>query len=174
MDFPVPESFTRLVDQIDGWLDLRCPERALELVNPVVEAPEAKAMGLALRIRANARLGNYAATLADLRELRIEHPSSEWVNLTEAWCRRRHDDLPGAIRCIEQLLERNHKHHIAHFNLACYLALSGEIDRSIDALSIACGLDPECRTFAIDEPDFDCLRNDERFRHLLRSRPSST
>ena len=110
---------------------------------------------LALRIRANARLGNYAAALADLAELRIEHPHSEWVDLTEAWCRRRHDDLPGAIRCIEQLLARNHKHHIAHFNLACYLALSGKVDRSIDALSIACGMNPECRMFAIDEPDFD-------------------
>lgn len=174
MDFSVPESFTRLVDQIDGWLDLRCPERALEMIDPIVKAPEAKAMGLALRIRANARLGNYAAALADLGELRIEQPSSEWVDLTEAWCRRRHDDLPGAIRCIKQLLARNHKHHIAHFNLACYLALSGKIDQSIDELSIACGISPECRAFAIDEPDFDGLRTDERFRQLLRPRPSAT
>lgn len=172
MDYPVPEPFTRIVDQIDGWLDLRCPERALELIDPVVKAPEAKAMGLALRIRANARLGNYAATLTDLSELRIEHPNCEWIDLTEAWCRRRHDDLPGAIRCIKQLLARNHKHHIARFNLACYLTLSGETDSAIDELSIACGIDPECREFAIDEPDFDCLRTDERFRQLLRPRAS--
>jgi len=168
MEFPVPEALQRLVDQVDGWLDLRCPERALELVDPLVASPEAKSMGLSLRVRANVRLGNYEAALTDLAELRLSHSTHDWIDLTEAWCRRRHSDLPGAIRCTEQLIARNHRHHIARFNLACYLALYGDKDRAIDELSMACGLDPECRTFAIDEPDFDCLRTDERFRQLLR------
>lgn len=172
MEFPVPHALQRLADQVDGWLDLRCPERALELVDPLVASVEAKAMGLSLRVRANVRLGNYASALADLAELRLEHPLHDWVDLTEAWCRRRHDDLPGAIRCTEQLLSRNHRHHIARFNLACYLALAGDKDRAIDELSIACGIAPECRGFAIEEPDFDCLRTDERFRQLLRPGPS--
>jgi thioredoxin-like negative regulator of GroEL len=168
MDFPVPANLQRAVDEADGWLDLRCPERALEIVDSLAATPESKSMGLALRIRANIRLGNTEPALADLAELRIDHPTHEWVDLTEAWCRRRHDDLPGAIRCIEQLLSTNHQHHIARFNLACYLALSGDADRAIDELSVACGLNPDCRTFAIDEPDFDVLRTDERFRQLLR------
>ena len=171
MEFPVPTELQRLVDQVDGWLDLRCPERALELVDPLVESEEGKSMGLALRVRANSRLGNYAVALSDLDELRKLQASNEWVDLTEAWCRRRHDDLPGAIRCVEQLIDRNHQHDIARFNLACYLALAGELDRAIDELSVACGLNPDCRVFAIDEPDFDVLRTDERFRELLR--PSS-
>ena len=168
MEFSVPANLQRAVDEADGWLELRCPERALELLDPLVATPECKAMGLALRIRANVRLSNFAAALTDLAELRLEHPKHEWVDLTEAWCRRRHNDLPGAIRCIEQLLSTNWQHHIAHFNLACYLALSGDADKAIDALSLACGLNQDCRTFAIDEPDFDSLRTDERFRQLLR------
>jgi tetratricopeptide (TPR) repeat protein len=168
MDFPVPEALQRLADHVDGWLDLRCPERALELVDPLVESLEAKSMGLSLRVRAHARLGNYEAALRDLAELRQAHPTHDWIDLTEAWCRRRHHDLPGAIRCTEQLIARNHRHHIARFNLACYLALSGNKDRAIDELSMACGLAPDCRTLAMDEPDFDSLRTDERFRQLLR------
>jgi tetratricopeptide (TPR) repeat protein len=168
MDFHVPAALRRLADQVDGWLDLRCPERALELVGPLVASPDANSMGLALRVRANVRLGNYREALADLAALRIHHATHDWVDLTEAWCRRRFDDLPGAIRCTEQLLARNHRHHIARFNLACYLALSGDKERAIDELSLACGINPECRTFAIDEPDFDSLRTDERFRQLLR------
>lgn len=168
MHFHIPEAMHRLVDQVDGWLELRCPERALELVGPLIANPESNAIGLSLRIRANARLGNYPDALRDLDELRSQHPTDDWIDMTEAWCRRRNDDLPGSIRCMEQLLARNHRDHIAHFNLACYLALSGEKDRAIDELSIACGLHPECRTFAIDEPDFDSLRTDERFRQLLR------
>lgn len=174
MHFHIPEAMRRLVDQVDGWLELRCPERALELVGPLVANEDSFAIGLSLRVRANARLGNYKAALQDLAELRSMHSTNEWIDLTEAWCRRRDDDLPGAIRCMEQLLDRNHRHDIAHFNLACYLALSGDQDRAIDALTMACGLNPECRTFAIDEPDFDSLRTDERFRQLLRPGSSPT
>ena len=41
-------------------------------------------------------------------------------------------------------------------------------DAAIDALSLACGLNPDHRTFALDEPDLDALRTDERFRRLIR------
>ncbi|HEB52211.1 MAG TPA: tetratricopeptide repeat protein [bacterium] len=168
MIFPVPEKFTRLVDQIDGWLELRCPERAIELLPPLLNAPEARACGLSLRIRALLRMAQYDAAIVDLGELRKLHPQDDWVDLTEAWCRRRRGDLDGAIRCVEQLLARNHRHDVAHFNLACYLALTNQKDRAIDELSLACGLNPDCRAYAVDEPDFDGLRTDERFRQLLR------
>jgi tetratricopeptide (TPR) repeat protein len=170
MNFPVSAQHQRLVDQVDGWLELRCPERALELITPLVNAPEDRSMGLALRVRANARLGNYQCALEDLATLRHDQEHNDWIDLTEAWCRRRNDDLAGAIRCIEGLLSRNQRHDTGHFNLACYLALAGEQDRAIDELSLACGLNPDCRTFALDEPDFDSLRSDERFRQLLRPR----
>ena len=168
MIFPVPSALQRLVDQVDGWLELRCPERALQLLDPLLANAEGRPAALTLRIRANARLGNFAEALNDISELRRLQATHDWIDLTEAWCRRRHKDLPGAIRCIEQLLDRNHRHDVAHFNLACYLALNEQHDRAIDELSAACGLNPECRNLALDEPDFDNLRTDERFRQLLR------
>jgi len=170
VNFPFPPTLRRLVDQVDGWLDLRCPERALELVAPLLGDPDGRAIGLSLRVRANARLANFQQALADLTELRSSHPDDDWVDLTEAWCRRRLDDLPGAIRCARQLVQRNHRSDTGHFNLACYLALAGHRDDAIDALSIACGLNPSCRDEARDEPDFDSLRTDDRFRQLLRPR----
>lgn len=166
--YEVPPPLQRLVDQVDGWLDLRCPERALDLLGPLLADPEGRRAGLVLRVRALARLGDYAAALRDLGELQQAGAADDWVDLTEAWCRRRLSDLPGAIRCTEQLIARNQRSDIGHFNLACYLALSGERDRAIDVLSLACGLNPECREFARDEPDFDGLRTDPRFRQLLR------
>jgi tetratricopeptide (TPR) repeat protein len=173
MHFHVPQELQRLVDQCDGWLDLRCPERALKLVGPVVASPAGRSIGLSLRIRANARLGNYPEALEDLADLRSDHPTNDWIDLTEAWCRRRNDDLAGAIRCTDQLIARDSRHHIARFNRACYLALDGDKDAAIDELSMACGLNPDCRTLAIDEPDFDSLRTDERFRLLLRPAPGA-
>lgn len=166
--YEVPPSLQRLVDQIDGWLDLRCPERALDLLGPLLADPDGRRAGLVLRVRALARLGDYATAVRDLDELHQTGTADDWVDLTEAWCRRRLHDLPGAIRCTEQLVARNRRSDIGHFNLACYLALAGERDRAIDVLSLACGLNPECREFARDEPDFDGLRTDPRFRQLLR------
>lgn len=169
--FPVPSSLQRLADQIDGWLDLRCPERALDLLPPMLAEPQARAAGLCLRVRANVRMGNHAAALADLGELRRDHPPLDWVDLTEAWCRKRTGDLRAAIRCMEQLLARSPRSDIGHFNLGCYLALAGEHDRAVDEVTLACGMTAEFRDFAREEPDLDALRKDPRFRALLRMHP---
>ncbi len=172
--FHVPPALQRLADQIDGWLDLRCPDRAIALLGPLLAEPTARAAGLAMRVRALARLGNYRDALPDLAELRTAAPEESWIDLTEAWCRKRAGDLPGAIRCLETLVLRDHRSDVAHFNLACYLALAGEHDRAIDELTLACGLDEHCRDFARDDPDLDPLRTDPRFRQLLREAPPAS
>ena len=34
---PVPQSLRRIADEIDGWLDLQCPERALEGIDGLAQ-----------------------------------------------------------------------------------------------------------------------------------------
>ncbi len=166
--FPPPASLQRLADQIDGWLDLRCPERALELLQPLLDDPVGRPAGLCMRIRAVIRQGQYEAALRDLAELASNQPPNDWVELTDAWCRRRLGDLSAAIATLERLLQRSPRSDIGHFNLACYLALQGSVERAIDEVTIACGLTAEFRDYLVDEPDFDNLRADERFRMLVR------
>ena len=164
--FPVPKDLQRLVAEIDGWLDLRCPDKALERLQPLLDRPEARPAGLALRVRAYAATKKHRDALADIAELRGTTYDADWLDLTEAWCRKRSQDLPGAVRCMEQLLQRSPKSAIGHFNLACYLALSGERDRALDEVTLACGLDQEFRGMLADEPDLDTLRRDRRFQRL--------
>lgn len=158
----------RLAVEVDGWLDLRCPERAIQRMGPLLDSPAARAAGLAFRVRAHVEMAAYREALADLTELRGLQHDSEWVELTEAWCKKRIDDLPGAVQCMERLIERRPRSAIGHFNLGCYLALLGQVDRAVDEVTLACGIDDQFRQLARNEPDLDRLQADVRFRELTR------
>jgi hypothetical protein len=169
--FAVPPHLQRLAAEIDGWLDLRCPDKALERLQPLLDCAEARAEALAMRVRAYVATKQHDAALRDLDELRTTQYDPEWLDLTEAWCRKRTKDLPGAVRCMEQLVRRNPRSAIGHFNLGCYLALRGDSDRAIDEVTLACGLDTSFREMLEDEPDLDSLHRDARFRDLLETAP---
>lgn len=82
-------------------------------------------------------------------------------------------DLPAAVHCMEQLLSRNGRSGIGHFNLGCYLALAGESERALDEVTVACGIDHAFRDMLHDEPDLDSLRDDKRFQALMTGRPKT-
>jgi len=145
----------------------KSPER----IDRLLDAPEARRAGLPMRVRAYVGLSRHEEALADIAELRQDEEAQDWLDLCEAWCRKRTADLPGAIRCMEQLIDRKPKSDIGHFNLGCYLALAGKKDRAIDEISIACGLTEQMRALAQDEPDLDSLRSDARFRALIKATP---
>ncbi|GAB4137826.1 MAG: hypothetical protein Fur0037_03190 [Planctomycetota bacterium] len=168
---PIPRSFQRLAAEIDGWLDLRCPEKALERLAPMLESPQGRQGALYLRVRALVALGRYEEALEDIAALRSSPIDPDWLDLTEAWCRKRVGDLPAAIGCMRSLLERNQRSAIGHFNLGCYLALSGMLDEALDEVTLACGIDEEFRSLANSERDLDALAGDPRFQSLLRKKP---
>lgn len=168
----IPQHLERLVAEIDGWLDLRCPERALERLQPLLDDPQAAIVAVTLRVRAYVGLKRHKEALIDIAMLREKEHDLEWLDLTEAWCRKRLKDLPGAIRCMEQLLERDAKSAIGHFNLGCYLALAGDTGRALDEVTIACGIDASFRDMLHDEPDLDALRDNELFRQLMTNKPA--
>lgn len=165
--FPVPKDLERLAEEIDGWLDLRCPDKALDRLQPLLDRPDARPEGLALRIRAYVSTKRFAEALADVAVLRTTDYDAEWLDLVEAWCRKRMQDLPGAVRCMEQLIARMPGSAIGHFNLGCYLALSGDARRAVDEVALACGIDEEFRKYLLDEPDLDSLHRDGRFQKLV-------
>jgi hypothetical protein len=166
----VPRNLRRLTIEIDGWLELDCPQRALERLQPLLDTPGARPVGLTFLVRANVSLVRPADALVALTELgQFEHDRN-WFDLTEAWCRKRLDDLPGAIRCMERLIDRCQGSGIGHFNLACYLALAGDRARAIDEVSVACGIDERFRALAADDVDLASLRGEPEFERLLARR----
>ena len=166
----VPQDLERRAVEVDGWLELRCADKALERMQPLLERPDARPAGLALRIRAYVATKEHRLAIDDLNELRTTGYEPDWLDLTEAWCRKRLPDLAGAIRCMEQLLERSPQSAIGHFNLGCYAAIDGDRERALDEVTLACGLDPSFREMLMEEPDLDSLHRDPRFKQLLVAR----
>ena len=163
----VPRSLQRLALEIDGWLDFRSAEHALKLLDPLLASPGARPVGLVFRIRSYLLLAKWEEALQDIDELRELPNDPEWLDLTEAWCMKRVGNLRGSIGCMERLLKRSRRSAIGHFNLGCYLALLGDSDRAIDAISVACGIEEQFRKLASNEKDLESVAEDPRFLQLL-------
>lgn len=161
----------RLVVEVDGWIDLDCCEKAIERLEPLLHDPVTHAVAIGLRARALVALGRHEEALRDIATLRGIDADPEWLDLTEAWCRKRTGDLDGSIRCMRALVARDPRSAIGHFNLGCYLALAGHLAEALDEVTLACGLDEAFRSHAIGETDLDGLRGDSRFEALLPPRP---
>lgn len=157
----------RLALEAEGWLELKLPDEALPRIDRLLSTPMGRPLGLHLRVRAYVELGRYRDALGDLDELQGYEHDAEWLDVTEAWCRKRTDDLQGAIDCMRRLIERNRRSAIGHFNLGCYLALAGRSADALDELSVACGIDPTFRELARDEKDLVSLHGLPQFRDLL-------
>jgi tetratricopeptide (TPR) repeat protein len=162
----VPVRLQRLACEVEGWVELGCWAQALDRLAPLLDEPASRPAALELSVRALVGLGRHDAALAQLAELRQGAAEREWLELTEAWCRKRTGDLPGAAACMERLVAASHRSAIGHFNLGCYLALLGQRERALDEVTLACGLDPDFRRSLAGEPDLDSLRDDPRFQAL--------
>lgn len=162
----VPSSLQRRALEIEGWIELGCPETALAKLEPLLTNPGARSVGLLLRVRAYVELGRFQLALDDIEQMRPLHHDPEWLDLTEAWCCKRVGRLADAAACMERLIRREPGSAIGHFNLGCYLALSGDSERALAMLTRACNLDATFRGTPLDDPDLDVLRARVEFTQL--------
>ena len=167
--FQVPPSVQRLALEIQGWLDLNCPEHALLKLTDLLAVPGARPTALSLRITALIATHEYTDAISDLNEVRHFDHDADWADVNEAWCHKRLNDLPAAIQCMERLVVRSNHYATGHFNLGCYLALAGEPERAIAEVSVACGIDSSLRELLAEESDLDSLRDYAEFQDLLTS-----
>jgi tetratricopeptide (TPR) repeat protein len=73
-----------------------------------------------------------------------------------------------AFTVCEQSIDRHPKHEIGYYAKACYYSLQNEIDLAIYNMQKAIDIKPRlCRREAKQNPDFDSIRGDRRFRDLV-------
>lgn len=93
-------------------------------------------------------------------------PDNLHTYLALAWCYKRTDRLEQAIETMQSAVELDAESGIAHYNLACYCALSRRVDLALMHLSFALDLNSEYRDHVTTESDFDSIRENPRFAML--------
>ncbi|NER99779.1 MAG: tetratricopeptide repeat protein, partial [Symploca sp. SIO1B1] len=73
-----------------------------------------------------------------------------------------------ALADCEQAIQKDPKHESGYYGKACCYALQGEVEQAIDNLKQAIDIAPRfSRMEARHNPDFDSIRDEERFRALV-------
>ena len=73
-----------------------------------------------------------------------------------------------ALTECDQAIQQDPKHESGYYARACYYALQGELEQAINNLQTSIELAPRLsRREAKHNPDFDRIRDDERFRALV-------
>lgn len=85
------------------------------------------------------------------------------VHIALAWCHKRVGELGLAVSSIQEAIRLDSSSAIAHYNLACYLALKNDASSAIMHLTIAFDLNPDFRSLIPNESDFDPIRDDPGF-----------
>ncbi len=76
-------------------------------------------------------------------------------------------DYDEAVRLFERALEAAPKDEKIHYVMASTLALKGDRREALDHLKQAIELNATNRIYAINDPDFEPLRDDETFQELI-------
>lgn len=77
-------------------------------------------------------------------------------------------DYPGAVKVLEKALEFKEKEGLVHYLLADVHSLMGQTDTALDFLKKAIQKDKHLSVLAQNEPDFEPLWEDKKFKLITK------
>jgi uncharacterized Ntn-hydrolase superfamily protein len=121
--------------------------------------------------------GNRYDTKIDIRVDDHPQPFSELKRLYSiakalsrldlAYNLRQKGDMEGAVKAARESVELNPDLPETHYDLACYLSLSGNLDLAMKSLRTALRKSPRFKPMAAGDPDLEALRQRNDFRKLI-------
>lgn len=157
----------RRLDAARGYLLLEMPDQALEELDEV-DDPDAVAFdwhllrGEALRERKD-----YRAAIKAYHRAQAARPDELEVLMGLAWCYKRTDQLFKSIEIMHEAYLNHREQAIVLYNLACYYSLAGNKEQALSWLGRSLRMQPNLRTLVDTETDFNPLRDDADFQHLI-------
>ena len=157
----------RRMDAAQGYLMLDLPDRALRELDEIVEPDKTACEYHLLRGEALRAKSDHRAALDAFRKAHLASPGDLGALMGMAWCFKRIDRLDQSIEMMQLAYESHKETPVVLYNLACYYSLAGEKELALSWLGRALRMDRGFTKLVSRETDFDPLREDPDFLHLL-------
>lgn len=160
---------------IHGWelyanvfFEIRRYDEALVYCKKTLEIDPESGNGLNLISLVLSILGDFEKALVTIDEAINLAPENVLFKANKGIILVRSGRFSDALFECDQVIEKFPDNESGYYAKACYYALYGNVDKAIDSLRNAISIRPRhCRYSAKHNPDFDNIRNDERFRSLM-------
>jgi tetratricopeptide (TPR) repeat protein len=163
----------RQLDEAEGYLLLDLPSRALQILDSRTDWSNMQFEASLLKGEALLAVKQYRDALKSLEVAASFRPGDPRVALALGWCYKRTNRLAQAIDALARALREHPDLALLHYNLACYWSLAGNTRNALRELSTALELDSELRSLIAQEADFERLRGNPEFEHLILGRTPS-
>lgn len=167
MFFDASKRVKRRMDAAQGYLMLDLPDRALHELNEIVDTDEVTYEYHLLQGEALRSKSDHPAALVAFRQALAARPDNLDALMGMAWCFKRIDRLDQSIETMQRAYESHKEVPVVLYNLACYYSLAGEKELALSWLGRALRMDRGFTKLVPRETDFDPLRDDPDFLHLL-------
>lgn len=157
----------RALRAAEGYLTLEMPSHALRELGTITDWPGSAFQFHKLRGEARRGLKDYGLAIVDLELALSQEPTDLDVLMALAWCYKRTGQLPRAIAAMQQAYRHHAEEPVVLYNLSCYYALGGDKAQALSWLGRALRMEPGLKKLIADESDFDALRHDPDFEHLM-------
>lgn len=164
---PVRPRIARKLEAARGYLLLGMADQALEELNDVDDPAAVEFEWHLLRGEALRTRRDFRSAIAAFQRCQRLQPDVLDVLMGLAWCYKRTDQLAKSIEAMHQAYLAHRSEAIVLYNLSCYYSLAGNKEQALSWLGRALRMRPDLRQLIADETDFDPLRNDSDFQHLI-------
>jgi Flp pilus assembly protein TadD len=157
----------RQIRAAEGYLELDMPDHALRELNRIHDAGNFQFHVHLMRGEALRAKSQYEQALDWFRQAHLEKPTDLSALFGMAWCFKRIDQIAQAIDAMKLAYQFHKDEPVVLYNLACYYSLAGDKDNALSWLGRSLRMDRRLLDKIHEESDFDPLRNDSDFQHLL-------
>ncbi len=167
MPFNPDKIRARQLKAAEGFLELEMPDHALRELEGIKDFDNNVFHVNLLRGEALRMKHEHCRALDAFRLAHLELPTDLHALMGMAWCFKRIDQLEQSIDAMKLAYQFHKETPVVLYNLACYYALAGEKENALSWLGRSLRMDRKLVNLIPKETDFDSLRNDADFQHLL-------